>query len=397
MKSKTEMIVGVDSGDYETVLFWESEGRSETVSHNPIALSEWFDAHKNSRLVFASETSQSAFVRMAIHRGFDVFCTTPLQASLMRKTTFVSGKKDDVTDAQIHASYFRLQPELFRSVGEVSETVASLKLLCNWREQLLDDRIAWTNQIRSHLKDVFPGLHFLRLNLSNQWVLRLLIETPTASDFAKNVDDDLAAKIAKHMKTDVKEVTELLGSGTPPTKHTEYVRKKVRYLSEKTLEHVMQIKECEREMVRLCDALDDEFARELDETDGTKTPIEILRSFPMMGAVTLARIIAEYPEILHAPDAKTWCAYSGGSPITKQSGRSKIVHMRYARNIRLQNAMNHLARNSRRSDPKMNALYARHRAKGKREFGALRAMSRPIIQTLCAMLKTNTLYKPMTA
>jgi hypothetical protein len=80
--------------------------------------------------------------------------------------------------------------------------------------------------------------------------------------------------------------------------------------------------------------------------------------------------------------------------VTKQSGSTKLVQMRYARNIKLQNAMNHLARNSRRTDARMNALYARHRAKGKREFAALRAMARPIIQTLCAMLKNKSLYQP---
>jgi hypothetical protein len=215
----------------------------------------------------------------------------------MRKTTHVSGKKDDRTDAKIHATYFRLHPDLFRSVGEVSETVASLKLLCNWREQLIHGRIAWVNQIRAHLKDVFPGLHQLRLKLSNQWVLRLLVETPTAHHFSQNIAQDWIDKLASHTKREPDEIEALLcGVGCAPSSYVDLVGEKIKYLAEKTLDHVMQIKACEREMKSLCDTLDDELARELDPDSCDPTAIKVLRSFPMMGVVTLARIIAEYPE-----------------------------------------------------------------------------------------------------
>ena len=135
--------------------------------------------------------------------------------------------------------------------------------------------------------------------------------------------------------------------------------------------------------------IDDEYREE--EILG---PIEILYSYPQMGVNTLARLVAEYPAILAEPDSNQLCAFSGVIPVTSSSGQMKIVHRRWSRNNKLQTALCLLAKNTLSiHDPKMRAMFTKHRARGKREYHAYRAMSRTIIRTLCAMIKTKTLYK----
>ncbi len=167
-------IMGVDSGNYESVVYFNHEERWEKIVHEPAALRDWFASHSIEEVVFACESTQDVFSQMAIQRGFDVFSTTPLQANHMRKAMHVSGKKDDKTDALVHARALETNPEMFREIGAPNDYTESLKFFLNWREQLVVSHIALENQLRSVLKDVFPGLHQLRINLSAQWVLELL-------------------------------------------------------------------------------------------------------------------------------------------------------------------------------------------------------------------------------
>lgn len=386
-----ENVIGVDGGDYESVVYHRFGETFETVVHTPIDLKRWFDTLETP-VVFAVECSQNAFAREALRRGFRVFVTSPLQASLMRRAQFVSGRKDDKTDAQIHADTFVRFPEMFRPVDLESEHVASLRLISNWRDQMVTDRISAVNQLRALLKDVFPGLHAMRLQLRNIWVLELLLDAPTAEEFDGYDDATTLQRLSKKLDIDVSDVHKHLANPSAiPSPFTCLCADKVRFLAQQTLDLVLEIKRCEKRLTEICNAIDAELRDGLTD-ENAPTAIESLRSFPMMGPMTLSRLIAEYPEILSSPDAKSLRAYSGASPVTKQSGGSRFVHMRYSRNKRLQTALCLLARNSRRSNARMSAIYARQRARGKREFVALRSMTRPIINTLCALVNNGTIY-----
>lgn len=142
-------------------------------------------------------------------------------------------------------------------------------------------------------------------------------------------------------------------------------------------------------MREILDQLDEEYREE----EGL-SPIEILYSYPQMRVNTLARLVAEYPAILTDPDSNSLCAFAGVIPVTSSSGRMKNVHRRWSRNKKLQTTFCLLAKNTLSvPNAKMRAMFTKHRANGKREYHAYRAMSRTIIRTLCAMLKTKRLYK----
>jgi len=390
MFANGKKIIGVDSGRYESVIYFNHAHQWEKIKHEPALVRDWFKTQSTDEVVFACESTQDLFSQMAIEKGFEVYSTTPLQASYIRKAMFISGKKDDRNDALVHARALELNAEMFRKIEPLDDNIEALRFLVNWRERLVARRVASENRLRDLLKDVFPGLHQIRVNLDAQWVLRLLMESPTSNCFGDYENNSTLKRLSDLLKIDIDKVKEVLSPyKMPATKCFVLKGRILGRLACKTLELVQEINEHGREIETILSEI--ESAQKKENELG---PIEILRSFPRMGPLTLARIIAEYPEILTSPDPKALCAYAGATPVTKQSGRSRVVHRRYSRNKRLQSALCLLAKNTLRGDKKMKALFARHRSKGKKEFGAYRAMTPNIINTLCAMLRTGTVYEP---
>src|SRR3954452_16218805 len=72
--------------------------------------------------------------------------------------------------------------------------------------------------------------------------------------------------------------------------------------------------------------------------------VTILRSLPGVGRIVLATLVAEAFEALQRRDYQALRCLSGVAPVTKRSGKSRIVLMRQAAHVRLRNAVYHWAR-----------------------------------------------------
>ena len=85
---------------------------------------------------------------------------------------------------------------------------------------------------------------------------------------------------------------------------------------------------------------------------------------------------------------------SGIAPVTKRSGKSHLVVMRYACNQRLRNALYHWARAASQTDPLSRATYRAMRQRGHSHPRALRSLADRLLAVACAMLRNATLYDP---
>ena len=84
----------------------------------------------------------------------------------------------------------------------------------------------------------------------------------------------------------------------------------------------------------------------------------------------------------------------GVAPVTRQSGRSKLVVMRRACDARLRTAGFHWSGVSTQCDDGARAFYAAQRARGHGHARALRGLTDRWLRILMAMLETRTLYDP---
>lgn len=81
-------------------------------------------------------------------------------------------------------------------------------------------------------------------------------------------------------------------------------------------------------------------AEQVGESFGRHPDAEIYLSQPGLGQILGARVLAEFGDDRNRyADAKARRNYSGMSPITKTSGKSRVVLARYARNRRLSDAL----------------------------------------------------------
>ncbi len=101
---------------------------------------------------------------------------------------------------------------------------------------------------------------------------------------------------------------------------------------------------------------------------------EILCSLPGLGPVLSARVLAEFGDDPHRyADAKGRKNYAGTAPITRASGKSRVVLARVARNRRLADALHQWAFCALTSSPGARTYYDSQRARGATHHTALPA------------------------
>jgi hypothetical protein len=85
-------------------------------------------------------------------------------------------------------------------------------------------------------------------------------------------------------------------------------------------------------------------------------------------------------------------AHAGIAPITKRSGKHRVVLMRYACNVRLRNALYHWTRVAATCDPASRTYYAALRGRGHSYPPTLRTLGDRLLRVLIAMLSDDSLY-----
>lgn len=110
--------------------------------------------------------------------------------------------------------------------------------------------------------------------------------------------------------------------------------------------------------------------------------------------LTLAALLAEAWDALRRRDYAALRALCGVAPITKRSGKSRVVVRRHACHPRLGNAVYHWARVASQCDPVCKARYKALRERGHSRGRALRAVADRLLNIACSMLRSRTLYDP---
>jgi hypothetical protein len=131
---------------------------------------------------------------------------------------------------------------------------------------------------------------------------------------------------------------------------------------------------------------------------GRHPAAEIILSQPGMGPILGARVLAEFGDAEgRYASAKARKNYAGTSPITRASGKKKVVLARYVHNDRLIDALDSQAFSALKVSPGARAYYDRIRARDISHHAALRQLASRLVGILHGCLKTRTLYDETTA
>src|SRR3954471_4476712 len=146
-----------------------------------------------------------------------------------------------------------------------------------------------------------------------------------------------------------------------------------------------------RKLEELCTALSQ---TEPSAQDSGPRDAAILSSLPGVGPVTLATLLTEAAGPISRRDYIALRTLSGVAPVTKRSGKSCIVIMRNAAQVRLRNAVFHWARVAVLNDPKCRSRYAALRARGHSYGRALRGVAHRLLGVACVLLQRGMLFDP---
>ncbi len=131
---------------------------------------------------------------------------------------------------------------------------------------------------------------------------------------------------------------------------------------------------------------------------GRHPDAEIYLSQPGLGPILGARVLGEFGD---DPDryasGKARKNYAATSPITRASGKKKVIAARFIRNDRLTDALMAQAFTALTASPGARALYDAERASGAEHNPALRKLANRLVGILHGCLKTSTLYDEATA
>ena len=122
---------------------------------------------------------------------------------------------------------------------------------------------------------------------------------------------------------------------------------------------------------------------------GRHPDAEIIQSQPGLGAVLGARVLAEFGDDPgRYASAKARKNYAATSPITRASGKKKVVAARFVHNDRLVDALMTQAFAALRASPGARAFYDHQRARGSEHNAALRQLANRLVGILHGCLKT---------
>jgi transposase len=342
-----------------------------------------------AEVVIGIETDRGPWVAALIAAGYRVFPVNPLQASRYRQRHGVSGAKSDAGDAHMLADMVRTDAHQLREAAGDSADAAGIKVLARTHKTLIWERTRAVQRLRHQLREYFPAALAAFEDLDAPDTLELPGKASDPARAARLTRAQVSAALKRARRRNITaKTTAILAAlrseqlGQPPELTAAYAA---------TARSLIAVITTLNEQVKaLQGQVEDHFGRHPDA--------EIYRSQPGLGPVLGARVLAEFgDDPRRYADGKARRNYAGTSPITRASGKKKIVAARYARNDRLADALMTQAFAALTASPGARACYDDLRGRGIDHNDALRRLASRLVAILHGCLKTRTLYNEATA
>jgi transposase len=343
-----------------------------------------------AEVVVGTETDRGLFIGALVAAGYTVIAVNPMSTSRYRERHSSSGAKSDPGDARVLAEMVRTDRHNHRPVAGDSELAQAVKVLARAHQSLIWTRQRHVNQLRSTLREFYPAALEAFEELDSGDALAVLAVAPTPTLGRMLSQSKIAAALRRggrqrRLQQRAAEIQQILRSDQLAAPHlvADAMGASARAL-------VAVLVELNTQVTRLEDELADRFKQHPDA--------EIIRARPGLGMILGARVLGEFGDDPNRyADAKSRKNYAGTSPITKASGKSRVVLARYARNRHLADACYLWAFSALTKSPGARAFYDERRVAKDTHHQALRALGNRLVGILHGCLRHSTPYDEHTA
>jgi transposase len=342
------------------------------------------------RVAVAIEIPRGPLVETLLERGIRVYTLNPKQVDRFRDRHSVAGAKDDRLDAYVLADALRTDLHKFRSVALDEPLIIQIREISRADEDLREEANRLVNRFREQIQRCAPHLLSLCPAADEPWFWDLVerFTTPGARVTRHQAQKLLARHRIRRLSAEAILATlneERLqiapGAAEATRSHILLLLPRLRIAHE-------QRKACAKQLKNLLG----EYAED-EDLASPPNDVALLLSLPGVGPVVSATLLAEAAPLLATRNYHAVRALGGLAPVTRRSGRSHVVVMRYGCNSRLRNAFYHWARTSIQHDAAAKRYYADLRARGHSHGRALRSVADRWLRILMAMLTTATYYE----
>jgi transposase len=347
-------------------------------------------ADEPSEVTVATETDRGLFVGSMVEAGYRVLAVNPMSTSRYRERHSTSGAKSDPGDAKVLAELARLDGHNHRPIAGDSDLADAVKILARAHHSMIWSRQRQQNQLRSTLREFYPAALPAFPDLASGDALAVLAIASTPAQGRSLSRSKIAAALRRggrqrRVEERAVEIQTALRSEqleAPPI-IADAMGASVAALVAVITELIAQTLVLERE-------LEARFEQHPDA--------KIIRSLPGLGMVLGARALGEFGDDPNRYlDAKCRKNYASTSPITRASGKQRVVLARYARNRHLADTCHMWAFAALGASPGVRAFYDDRRANGDTHNRALRALANRLVGILHGCLRHGTLYDEHTA
>ncbi|WP_137181885.1 IS110 family transposase [Roseomonas sp. AR75] len=337
-------------------------------------------------LPVAIERPSGLIVDALVEAGHPVIPIHPNVVKACRPRYRASSGKSDPADAFMLADILRTDGHRFRPLTPASDDIKALRALVRGRDDLVAQRVALANTLRSTLESFWPGAAIVFADIDSPIALAFIRRYPTPDSAARLGPKRLAGFLASHAYPGRRTATELLDRlRAAPTGHASEAEADAKGELVRALASALDT--IVNEIARLSTRIEHDIA---ELPDG-----QIVMSFPRSGRICAAGILAELGDVRERfPTEAQLAAEAGVCPVTHASGKARGVTFRWACNQRLRKAITTFAGNSRHASAWAARIYNQARQRGCRHQHAIRILARAWCRVLWRAWQDRTAYDP---
>lgn len=386
--------VGIDWADQEhAVCLIDSEMQTPELSvlaQAPEAIDEWVAGiqrrYPGQKVAVCLEQKKGALVYALMK--FDCLVLVPInpkQLSRFRDAMGPSGAKDDPRDASLLAELLMKHSEHLRAWLPDDVDTRRIRLLGEDRRNLVDARTALTNRLKSLLKQYFPlALLVSGTRIYGELACQLLMRYPSLDKLQAASDDELGAFYREHhcyRPQLVAKRLQLIRQARPLTTDPAILEASV-----------LAVEILLKQLVTLNQGID-QYDMRIATGMQVHPDASIFESLPGAGAAMAPRLLAAMgSDRERLTSAQEVQQLSGIAPVTKQSGKTCVVHRRWAASKFLRQTFHEFAAHSIKHSAWAKAYYDMMRARGNKFQAAVRALAFKWIRIIFRCWKDRTLY-----
>ena len=360
-------------------------GEVETSPEGMVELFARLDRHAPAhQIAIAIEATRAAWIQSLLDHGYAVYPLHPASVDSFRKARSAAGHKSDKIDRRVIAMYLATFHADLRQLRPDDPEIVALRIACEDRLRLIEERTARLNELTALLKQYCPVFSGLFGVLNSRIALEFLQEFPTQDQMRQLSERKLQNWLKRHGYTHRsrlgKMIVQLQGPAMPVTGHHQAAKAPhLQFLARSLLSL--------NEEIDRRDRMINEQLNGLPEADW-------VRSLPGVGKVlgpAILAVIGRDPARFNSPEEAGGLV--GTAPVTIASGRSKQVRFRRGCWKFARRTFQLLADQSRLAGCTwVVALYERLRAAKRGHHEALRVIANRWLKIILAMKRTGSRY-----